>query len=51
MEDKSGSEEYAKLKTEVRDVEFKKENDETMPTIRIIFLEDNDKFSMVMRVK
>lgn len=51
MEDKSGSEEYAKLKTEVRDVEFKKENDETMPTIRIIFLEDNDKFSMFMRVK
>lgn len=51
MEDKSGSDEYAKLKTEVKDVEFKKENDETMPTIRVIFLEDNDKFTMFMRVR
>jgi hypothetical protein len=51
MEDKSGSEEYAKQKTEVRDVEFKKENDETMPTIRVIFLEDGGKFTMFMRVK
>ncbi len=51
MEDKSNSDEYAKLKTEVKDVEFKKENDETMPTIRVIFLEDNDKFTMFMRVK
>ncbi|MBK7690549.1 MAG: hypothetical protein IPJ31_05345 [Bacteroidetes bacterium] len=51
MEDKSSSEEYAKLKTEVRDVEFKKESDEAMPTIRVIFLENGGKFTMFMRVK
>jgi hypothetical protein len=51
MEDKSNSEEYAKLKTEVKDVEFKKDGDESMPAIRVIFLEANDKFTMFMRVK
>ncbi len=51
MEDKSNSEEYAKLKTEVKDVEFKKDGDASMPSIRVIFLETNDKFTMFMRVK
>lgn len=51
MEDKSNSEEYAKLKTEVKDVEFRKDGDASMPAIRVIFLETNDKFTMFMRVK
>lgn len=51
MEDHSNSDEYAKLKTEVKDVEFKKENDDNMPAIRVIFIEDNSKFTMFIRVK
>ena len=51
MENKSNIEEYAKVKTEVKDVEFKNSMDKTMPTVRVIFLEDNNKFTLFLRVR
>lgn len=50
-EDKSNSEDYAKLKSEVKDMEFKKENTENTPTIRVIFVENNGKFTLFVRVQ
>lgn len=51
MEDRSASEEYAKLKTEVKDVEFRHDSDEKMPAVRVIFIEDQDKFTLFMRIQ
>lgn len=50
-EDKSNSEDYAKLKSEVKDMEFKKENAENTPAIRVIFVENNGKFTLFIRVQ
>ncbi len=49
--DRSGDEEYADIKDEVRDVEYNNENDKLSPTVRIIMLSDGKKYILFVRIR
>ncbi len=49
--DRSGDEEYADVKDEVRDVEYNNENDKLSPTVRIIMLSDGKKYILFVRIR
>lgn len=51
MNDLSNNDEYSNAKTEVRDIQFKNDEDNTSPSIHVIFVEGNGNFTLFLRVQ
>jgi outer membrane biosynthesis protein TonB len=48
--DRSADEEYSDYKGEIRDVEYRHESDSSLPGIRLIILEDGEKYTFFIRI-